>query len=82
MIEVRGVGILHMPHEPLAVVGTLVELGQADVQRLPEPTAEQVTIEGITLPRLLVAASSDPLPPVLAYLTAHHGTGESNRSNA
>src|SRR6266566_108509 len=61
LIEVRGLGIRRVPHEPLAVVGLLVELGQA-AERLPDPTRKQAEIAGITLPRLAVAAGADPLP--------------------
>jgi HPr kinase/phosphorylase len=75
MLEVRGVGICRMPYETLAVVRTVVELGQAGVQRMPDHTSAQAQIEGITVPRLAVAASTDPLPPVLAYLLAHDSSG-------
>jgi serine kinase of HPr protein (carbohydrate metabolism regulator) len=73
MLEVRGVGIRRMAHEPLAVVQTVVELGPTDVERMPDHTITQAHIEGITLPRLAVAASTDPLPAVLAYLPTHDG---------
>jgi len=75
MLEVRGVGIRRMAHEPLAVVGFVVELGQPDVERMPQPAMAQVQIEEITLPRLAVAASTDPLTVVLAYLMTHNGMG-------
>jgi len=68
MLEVRGLGIRHVAHEPLAVVGLVVELGQPDVERMPQPAMAQVQIEAITLPRLAVAGSTDPLTTVLAYL--------------
>src|SRR5262245_49803116 len=51
MLEVRGVGIRHMAHEPLGVVRTVVELGQPEVERMPEPAMARAQIEGITLPR-------------------------------
>ena len=75
MLEVRGVGICRMPYEALAVVRTVVELGQAGVQRMPDHTSAQTQLEGITVPRLAVAASTDALPPVLAYLLAHDSSG-------
>ena len=34
LIEVRGLGIRRMPHEPLAMIGLVVELGQAEAERL------------------------------------------------
>ena len=67
-IEVRGLGIRHLPHEPVAVVGLLVDLAAPDASRLPELTAQTRKIEGITLPRLAVAAGQAPLAQVLAYL--------------
>ena len=68
LIEIRGLGICRMPHEPLAVVGLLVELGQAEADRLPDPARRYAEIAGITLPRLTVAAGADPLPLVLSLL--------------
>jgi HPr kinase/phosphorylase len=68
LVEVRGLGIRRLPHEPLAVVGLLVELGQAEAERLPEPSRQQAEIAGITLPRLAVAADADPLPLLLGQL--------------
>jgi serine kinase of HPr protein (carbohydrate metabolism regulator) len=73
LIEVRGLGIRQVPHEPLAVVGLVVELGPLDAERLPEPAQRQVKIEGIALPRLAVAAGTDALPLVLASLQTASG---------
>lgn len=67
LLEVRGVGILRLPYEPSAVIGLVVDLA-VDAQRLPEPAQRQVVIEGITLPRLGVAAGKAPLPTVLALI--------------
>ena len=36
LIEVRGLGIRRMPYEPLAVVRTVVDLGQAGAERMPD----------------------------------------------
>ena len=68
LIEIRGLGIRRVPHEPLAVVGLLVELGQAEAERLPDPARTQAEIACIALPRLAVAAGADPLPLLLAKL--------------
>lgn len=70
LIEVRGLGIRRLPHEPLAVVGLVVDLAAPDGARLPAPTSERVTIDGIELARLAVAAGIEPLPLVLAALAA------------
>jgi HPr kinase/phosphorylase len=68
LIELRGVGILRMPYEPIAVVGLVVDLG-AQAQRLPETGEQVIELEGVTLPRLAVAAPEAALPAVLALLT-------------
>jgi serine kinase of HPr protein (carbohydrate metabolism regulator) len=70
LIEVRGLGIRRLPHEPLAVAGLVVDLGRAKAERLPNPSQNETKIEGITLPRLVVAAAMDALPMVLAHLQA------------
>jgi HPr kinase/phosphorylase len=66
LIEVRGLGIRRLAHEPVAVVGLVVDLAADDAERLPE--SSETLICGITLPRLAVAASADPLSAVLAAL--------------
>jgi HPr kinase/phosphorylase len=67
-IEVRGLGIRTVPYEGVAVVGALIELGGSTARRLPEQAEEQAEIAGVRLPRLAVAAGTDPLPLVLAHL--------------
>ena len=68
LIEVRGLGLRQVPHEAVAVVGLVVDLGAADAARLPEPASQTCEIERITLPRLPVAAGQDALPLVLSHL--------------
>jgi serine kinase of HPr protein (carbohydrate metabolism regulator) len=68
LIEVRGLGLHGVAYEPLAVAGFVVELGSAEVDRMPDKAGRQVEIAGILLPRLAVAAGEDPLPAVLAHL--------------
>ena len=67
LIEVRGLGIRRMPHEPRAVVGLVVDLAAEDAQRMP--ACGDATIAGIAVPRLAVAPGVEPLPAVLATLT-------------
>jgi HPr kinase/phosphorylase len=67
LIEVRGVGIRRVPHEPVAVVGWVVDLAAA-AERLPGAGDRETLIGEIRLPRLAVAAGSDPLPAVLALV--------------
>jgi HPr kinase/phosphorylase len=67
LIEVRGLGIQRIDHEPVAVVGGIVDLGATDAERLPH--SAQIEIAGVALPRLAVAVNDDPCPAVLAWLT-------------
>jgi HPr kinase/phosphorylase len=67
-IEVRGLGIRRVTHEPVVVVGLVVELGAADAERLPAPNQQQIVLAGVSLPRLAVAAGTDPLPLLVAAL--------------
>lgn len=69
LIEVRGVGIIKLPHEPSAVVGLVADLA-ADTERLPDAPQQRTELEGIALPRLAVAAGEPALPAVLALLTS------------
>ena len=64
MLEIRGLGIRRVDFEPIAVVGLVVDLGTIDPER--HPNAAEVVIEGVTLPRLAVAAEITPLPLVIA----------------
>jgi len=66
LIEVHGVGIRRLDHEPAAVVGLVVDLAAADAERLPATT--DTVVSGIRLPRLALAAGAEALPPVLAAL--------------
>jgi len=70
LIEVHGLGIRRVPYEPVAVVGLVVDLAAPDAERLPPTATERVTIEGVALARLAVAAGADPLPLVLAGMTS------------
>ena len=66
-IEVRGLGIRRIEHEPAAVVGLVVDLAAADAERLP--TTCDAEICGIRVPRLAIAAGADALPAIIAALT-------------
>jgi serine kinase of HPr protein (carbohydrate metabolism regulator) len=68
LLEVRGLGIRHLPYEPVAVVGLVVDLAAADADRQPAREATEASIEGIVLPRLAVAPGTPALPLVLAFL--------------
>jgi HPr kinase/phosphorylase len=68
LLEIRGVGIVRMPYEPVALAGLIVDLAAADAARLPSSLSQTTEIQGISLPRLAVAAETDPFPLVEAYL--------------
>ena len=68
MIEIRGLGIRKVAAEPAAVVGLVVDLDAADAARHPEKAAVTVLIDGVSLPRLAVAAGIAGLPLVLAAM--------------
>jgi serine kinase of HPr protein (carbohydrate metabolism regulator) len=70
LIEVRGVGLLRMAHEPCAVVGFVVDLAAADATRLPAPDQRKVDMDGILLPRLAFAPDAAALPLVLAFINS------------
>lgn len=67
LLEVRGIGICWLDHEPCAVVGLIVDLAAMDAERLPEDP--QIALETVKLPRLAAPAGVLPLPGVLALLT-------------
>ncbi len=70
LIEVRGVGLLRMAHEPSAVVGFVVDLAAADATRLPAPDQRKADIDGIIVPRLAIAPGATALPLVLAFINS------------
>ncbi|MBV1697101.1 MAG: HPr kinase/phosphatase C-terminal domain-containing protein [Hyphomicrobiales bacterium] len=70
LIEVRGAGLLRMPYETSAVVGVVVDLAAADASRLPNRDRRKTEVEGISLPRLAVAADAAALPALLAMLNS------------
>jgi len=73
LIEVRGVGIRQIEHEPAAVVGLVVDLAADDAERLPS-AASGAVISGIRLPRLAIPAGAEPLAPLLAALRSPAAT--------
>jgi HPr kinase/phosphorylase len=53
-LEVRGFGIVELPHVPSATIGLIVDLvPEAEIERLPDPKADGAeTIDGVRVPRL------------------------------
>jgi serine kinase of HPr protein (carbohydrate metabolism regulator) len=68
LIEVRGLGIRRLDHEPVAVVGLVVDLGTEEAERLLGAADQEVEISGTILPRLPIGPGFDPVPAVLARL--------------
>jgi hypothetical protein len=66
LLEIRGLGIRRLPYEPVAAVGLVLDLGEPGPDRLPEAADTQISLSGITLPRLAVAAANAALPALLA----------------
>jgi len=75
LLEVRGLGIRRVPHEPVAVVTSVVDLAAADAQRMPTPTERETMIAGIPLPRLAVTSGEDPMPLVMVLLGSPEAAG-------
>ncbi len=70
LIEVRGVGLLRVAHEPRAVIGLVVDLEAPDAQRLPAADQRRIEINGIIVPRLAIAKDLAARPSVLALLNS------------
>ncbi len=68
MIEVRGLGIRRLDHEPVAVVGLVIDLASPEAERLPGSAEQEIVLAGIKIPLLAVGVGLDPLPAVLARL--------------
>jgi len=47
LIEIRGLGIRHLPFTAEAVVGLVVDLAAGDAERLPPPAALKTRVKGI-----------------------------------
>jgi HPr kinase/phosphorylase len=67
LIENHGWGILPEIHENLGVIGLVVDLDAADAERMPEPDQLAISLEGVTLPRLPIAAGHDALAAILRF---------------
>jgi hypothetical protein len=59
----------------------VVDLAAADAARLPPPEALQITLFGVLLPRIPVAAGQNPLPLVAAALTTTASSSSGNPSD-
>lgn len=68
LIEVRGLGILPMPHVSGVTAALVVDLGQMP-QRMPDPAVR--TIGSLTLPTVAVAAFEASAPLKVELAVAH-----------
>jgi HPr kinase/phosphorylase len=73
LIEIRGLGVVRMPFEPVAAADLVVDLAAADAARLPEPESLTAELLGLSLARLPVAPGTDPEPLVRALLAQNPG---------
>ena len=77
MIEVRGIGIVDLDHEPRARLHGIVDLVARDaVTRLPDPEVD--SLMGITLPRFALHAFDASAPARIALIAreAHSRAGD------
>jgi HPr kinase/phosphorylase len=73
LIEIRGLGVRHLPFETVAVVGLVIDLAASDAARLPADEAGHASVLGVSLPRLAVAPGVEPLPLLLARIKSPAG---------
>lgn len=73
LIELRGVGLVHLPVASPAPVALILTLGGPPPARLPEPPLPCRTIAGIAIP--VLAFEPDPIAPALRaeHALALHG---------
>ena len=66
LIEIRGIGIVSMPHEPSAIVRLIVDLAEMHtIPRLPEAGKTAECLCGIMIPRFFVSSGVDVSTSVL-----------------
>jgi serine kinase of HPr protein (carbohydrate metabolism regulator) len=68
LIEIHGLGIRCLPHEPVAAVGWVIDLASPEGGRMPAKETRETLILGVAIPHLSVAPGADALPLVLAWL--------------
>lgn len=52
--ELRGLGIVALPHEPAAVISLVVDVVWEQPPRLPDTVDETILVEGILLPHVVL----------------------------
>lgn len=66
--ELRGLGLVTVPHEAAGVVGLVVDIVWEQPPRLPDGVDETIVVDGIELPHMVLWAE-DPAP----VLKLRHG---------
>jgi serine kinase of HPr protein (carbohydrate metabolism regulator) len=66
-LEVRGLGILPVPHEPAAVIHLVIDLSSEPPARLPEPAEGATTLCGIAVARLPLRSGTPCSDLILAW---------------
>lgn len=73
LLEVRGLGLVRLPHLPETRLGLVLDLrSEEQIPRMPSPDDLQTEIEGVTLP-LCIAASPESSLDVLLTIYGHSG---------
>ena len=81
LIEVRGIGVLRLPHRPRVTLGLVVDLvPTAAVERLPDAIAKPLLIT--PLPRLSLAAFEASTPAKIRAWVAARGQTVNNANPA
>jgi serine kinase of HPr protein (carbohydrate metabolism regulator) len=71
LLEVRGLGVVRLPHEPAAVLRLVVDLVPTEqVQRLPDDEERRASLLGVILPRLAATADASLFTRVRLALAA------------
>ncbi len=69
MIELRGHGLLHLPHISAAPVALVVDLRPAsEIERMPEEHLLTTEIAGVTVPRIAVDQAQPAAPAIIRMI--------------
>jgi serine kinase of HPr protein (carbohydrate metabolism regulator) len=75
LLEVRGVGIIRVPHQDSAALVLVADLVSPEgYERLPDGT-RHVELAGVSLPAICIAPSESSAPLKLALALSHLGHG-------
>lgn len=69
--EIRGLGIVAVPHEPAAVIRIILDCNSKEPQRFPGGDTTTAELAGVVLPRLVLRVDADAEHMVAAALLPH-----------